>query len=111
LVRNSRCNFSHTPASCQACRYRQQVMPEPHPISWGNISQGMPLLSTNKIPVNTVRRSSGLRPGNRRRRGLIGGRIGSISFHNSSEINSLAMNRPPFSVAPTHVFDITYTNI
>jgi transposase len=28
------------PASCQSRKRRQQVMPEPQPISWGSISQG-----------------------------------------------------------------------
>jgi hypothetical protein len=37
-----RCNSSHTPASCHSLSLRQQVIPEPQPISWGNISQGIP---------------------------------------------------------------------
>lgn len=41
---------SQTPASCQSRRRRQQVMPQPQPISCGSISHGMPLLSTNRIP-------------------------------------------------------------
>jgi len=104
LASKTSCSSSHIPADCQSRRYRQQVIPDPQPISWGNISQGMPLLSTNRIPVSTLRRSIGLRPGYRRRRGLGDGRRGSISFHNSSETNCLAMCRPPFSIGPTHVF-------
>ncbi len=43
----------------------QQVIPEPQPISsWGNISQGMALLRTNRMPVRTAWSSirSGLSP-------------------------------------------------
>ena len=40
-----------TPASCQSRSRRQQVMPEPQPISRGSISHGMPLLSTNRMPL------------------------------------------------------------
>src|SRR3990172_10255954 len=46
---STRCSRSHTPAFCHARSPRQQLMPEPQPISWGNISQGMPDCSTNKI--------------------------------------------------------------
>ena len=65
--------FSHTPACCQVFRYRQQLMPDPQPISWGRSSQGMPVLSTNRMPVRTWRRSSALRPGYLNRRGFGGG--------------------------------------
>lgn len=40
-----------TPASCQSPNRRQQVTPEPHPISWGNSSHGMPERGTKRIPV------------------------------------------------------------
>ena len=36
------CRRSHTPASCQSRRRRQQVIPEPQPNSCGSTSQGMP---------------------------------------------------------------------
>jgi hypothetical protein len=49
------CNFSHTPASCQSRRRRQQVMPLPQPISGGSISQGRPVLSTKMMPVSAAR--------------------------------------------------------
>src|SRR3712207_502997 len=52
-----RCRRSHTPASCHSLRRRQQVIPEPQPISWGSISQGTPLLRTNRIPVRVARSS------------------------------------------------------
>jgi hypothetical protein len=87
--------FSQTPAFCQSRRYRQQVMPEPHPISVGSISHGMPLLSTKMMPVRTSRRSNGFRPGFRYRRFFGGGSTGSITAHSSSLINSAAMCGPP----------------
>jgi len=83
--------FCQTPAFCQSRRYRQQLIPEPQPSSWGSISHGMPLLSTKTMPVSAFRRSIGLRPGYLCRRSLGGGSIGSIRSHNSSEISSLAM--------------------
>jgi hypothetical protein len=55
-------NFFHTPRRCHARIRRQQVTPEPHPISWGSISQGMPLLRTKTIPVKQARSSTGRRP-------------------------------------------------
>ena len=48
------CSFFHTPASCHSWSRRQQVIPLPQPISLGSISQGIPVLSTNRIPVNTA---------------------------------------------------------
>lgn len=44
------CRRTHTPACCQSRKRRQQVTPLPQPISWGNISQGIPLFSTKMIP-------------------------------------------------------------
>ena len=51
----ARWSASHTPASCQSRNRRQQVMPEPQPISRGSISQGMPDLSTKIIPFSAAR--------------------------------------------------------
>ncbi len=59
---NSRCRRSHTPAHCQSRSRRQHVTPEPHPISRGSISHGMPVRSTNKIPVSAARADTGGRP-------------------------------------------------
>src|SRR5262249_4232161 len=36
-------SFFQTPRRCQYRSLRQQVTPEPQPISWGSISQGIPL--------------------------------------------------------------------
>ncbi len=41
---SSWCSRSQTPACCQSRNRRQQVMPLPQPISWGSISQGIPVL-------------------------------------------------------------------
>ncbi len=47
--------FCQTPAACQSRRRRQQVMPLPQPISRGRYSQGVPVLSTNRMPVRQAR--------------------------------------------------------
>jgi hypothetical protein len=83
--------FCQTPASCQSRRYRQQLIPEPQPISFGSISQGIPLLSTKIIPVSALRRSIGFRPGYRYFLSFGFGSIGSMSSHSSSGISSFAM--------------------
>jgi hypothetical protein len=71
------------PRRCQYRSRRQQVTPEPHPISWGSISQGMPLRRTKTIPVRQARSSTGGRPrlpGRARGRGS----RGRTASHNSS---------------------------
>src|SRR5829696_1050543 len=86
------CSSSHTPASFHSLRRRQQVIPEPQPISWGNISQGMPLFSTNNMPVSAARSSTrGLPP-----LGFGGssGNSGSTTPQSSSVTSSLAMVPP-----------------
>src|SRR5215218_3017038 len=95
--KSTRCNSSHTPASCQSRRRRQHVEPDPHPISWGNISQGMPLFRTKTMPVRAARSSMrGLPP-----LGLGGssGNSGSMISQSSSDTSSLLM---PMSVTSTH---------
>ncbi len=59
---NSCRSLFHTPRRCQYRRRRQQVTPEPQPISWGNIHQGMPLCKTKTIPAKQARSSTGGRP-------------------------------------------------
>ncbi len=80
---------SQTPASCQSRRRRQQVTPEPQPISWGSISHGMPLLSTKMIPVRAARSGTRGRPPV----GLGGssGSRGSTIAHRSSGTSGLLM--------------------
>jgi hypothetical protein len=95
--KRTRCSFSHTPASCHSRKRRQQVTPLPQPISWGSISQGMPLFSTNRMPVRAARSSMrGLPPF-----GLGGssGNSGSTISQSSSLTNSLAI----FSTYPNSV--------
>lgn len=97
---NVRCRTAQTPACCQSRKRRQQVIPDPHPISAGRYSQGRPVLSTNKMPVSTARSDTGGRPP--LGRGRWGGSKGAISDQRSSGTSSLAMhltcaNRTPSS--------------
>ena len=87
----TRCSFFQTPAACQSRSRRQHVMPDPQPISWGSISQGTPLFSTNRMPVNAARCGIGGRPPFGF--GRSGGNSGSIKVHNSLDTRGLAM--PP----------------
>ena len=59
---SSWCRRLQTPASCQSRSRRQHVTPEPQPISWGSISQGMPERSTNRMPVSAARLATRGRP-------------------------------------------------
>jgi hypothetical protein len=56
-------SFSQTPACCQSRSLRQAVIPQPKPSSCGRCRQPIPVCNTNKMPCNTRRSSSGLRPG------------------------------------------------
>ncbi|AEN72836.1 hypothetical protein Rhom172_2435 [Rhodothermus marinus SG0.5JP17-172] len=78
-----------TPASFQSRRRRQQVMPLPQPSSWGSICQGMPLLSTKRMPVRTAR--SGIRGLPPRGLGGSGGKSGSMTAQSSSDTRGFAM--------------------
>src|SRR5439155_19743845 len=87
---SSSCSRCQTPASCHSRSRRQQVIPEPQPISCGKYSHGIPVCKTNKIPVSTLRSSSRLRPGNRCRLGTFGIN-GSTNPHSSSDTNGFAI--------------------
>jgi hypothetical protein len=91
LARSTRCSLLQTPAFCQSRARRQQVMPEPQPISWGSSSQGKPDCRMNTMPVNTRRSSSRLRPA-----GVLcgggGGSKGRTISHKSSSTSSRAMS-------------------
>lgn len=91
-VSNTRCSLAHTPARCHATKRRQQLTPEPQPISSGSAVHGMPVRSTNRIPVSACRWGMGLRPGWVRRRRFIFGSNGSMSCHSASSRIGLAMN-------------------
>ncbi len=85
------CRRFHIPARCQRFNRRQQVTPEPQPISRGNIFQGMPERSTNTIPVSVARSDTRGRPRPIRVRLLPLGSSGSIMLHNSSSISGLGI--------------------
>jgi hypothetical protein len=89
-----RCILSHTPAFCHSCSRRQQVIPQPQPISCGRSSQPMPVLSTNNIPVKASRFDIGFRPGYRNLR-FFSGINGFIISHNSSLTICFAMSSVP----------------
>lgn len=59
---STQCKTSHTPCACQSRSRRQHVMPEPHPISGGSNSQGVPVRSTKMMPVSTARSGRRGRP-------------------------------------------------
>ena len=81
--------LSQTPVCCQSRSLLQQVIPLPHPISWGRSSHGIPVFNTNTIPVKTARLGMDGRPpfGLGTRTGI----TGSINFHNSSLTNCFAI--------------------
>jgi hypothetical protein len=95
--KSTRCRRSHTPASCHSRNRRQHVTPEPQPISWGNISQGMPLLRTKMMPLRAARLSTrGLPPLGL---GGSGGSSGSMVSHSTSGTSSFAMSPTVTSIA------------
>ena len=90
LSRSTQCSLRHTPAFCQARSRRQQVMPEPHPISLGSISHGRPDCRMNRMPVRTRSSSRRLRPAG----DLCGGGGGSKGWkisHSASSTSSRVM--------------------
>lgn len=80
--KSKRRNRSQTPACCHSLSRRQQVIPLPQPISWGSISQGMPLRRTNKMPVRAARSATRGRPPFGF--GFSGGNNGAICSHSLS---------------------------
>ena len=91
LLNSTRCILSHTPAFCHSWSRRQQVIPQPQPISCGRSSQPIPVFNTNNIPVRPARLDIGLRPGYRNLR-FFSGINGSMISHNSSLTIALAMS-------------------
>lgn len=77
------CNWSQTPASFQAARRPQQVVPEPKPSSWGKHSHWMPVCRTKRIPDRACR--SGTRGLPSAFFGPGFGSNGSTSDHSSSD--------------------------
>ena len=86
---NTSSSFCHTPASCDSFKRRQQVEPEPQPISLGSISQRVSLFSTKTMPVRAPRSGTRGLP----HLGFSGssGNRGSMASHSSSETSSLLM--------------------
>lgn len=60
--RSTRWRRSYTPATCQSRNRRQQVTPDQQPVWTGRYSQGMPVLSTRRMPVNAARSGTRGRP-------------------------------------------------
>jgi hypothetical protein len=81
----SRCQ---TPARCQRTRRRQHVLPDPQPICFGNICQGMPDRRTKRMPVRIARSDSGVRPCRWPRRGCRLGRSGSSRAQIASSMSA-----------------------
>ena len=90
---STRCSRAHTPAACQSRRRRQQVIPDPHPISTGSRSQGEPVTSTNRMPVRAAR--SGTRGRPPFGRGGAGGNNGEIAAQRSSVTRAWVMHAQP----------------
>jgi hypothetical protein len=86
---NTRWSFCRTPASCHSRSLRQQVIPEPQPISGGRYSHGRPVESTKRMPRSTSR--SGMRGRPPRTFSGSGGSKGLMTAQSSSLINCLAM--------------------
>jgi hypothetical protein len=76
---------------CQSRNRRQQVMPEPQPNCFGSIPQGMPLRSTNRIPVRQARSDTRGRPPCGF--GIEAGRSGRIKLHSASGTSAAAMRK------------------
>jgi hypothetical protein len=91
LVSITRCILSHTPAFCHSCSRRQQVIPQPQPISCGRSSQPIPVFNTNNIPVRASRFDIGFLPGCRNLR-FFSGINGFMISHNSSLTIGFAMS-------------------
>jgi hypothetical protein len=77
--------WRHTPPLFQSRNLRQQVTPDPHPSSGGNIAQGMPLRRTKMRPRTTSRLATGGRPP--LGLGHSSGSKGRMISHNSSAPN------------------------
>lgn len=102
--------LSHAPALCQSRRRRQQVMPEPQPISKGRSSHAMPVLSTKRIPVRASLLGIGLRPGYRNLRFFFG-TSGSMISHNSSSSIGFAMSSLLACLCNIQLLMLSATNI
>lgn len=110
LLNSSRCILSHTPAFCHSCNRRQQVMPQPQPISCGRSSQPIPVFNTNNIPVRAARLDIGFRPGCRNLR-FFCGINGFMISHNSSLTIGFAMSSIPAFLCNVQLLMLSAINI
>lgn len=83
------CSLCQTPACCHSRSLRQQVEPDPQPISLGSQDQGKPVRRTKMMPRSTSRLETRGRPP----LGLFasGGNSGSTTAHSSSLTMGLAI--------------------
>lgn len=102
--------LSQTPAFCQSRRRRQQVIPEPQPISWGRSSHAIPVLRTKRMPFRTARSSRGFRPGYRNRLFFFGS-SGLIICHSSSSRICFAMSSLLALVSNSQLLISSATNL
>lgn len=104
--RSNKCSLCQTCAACQSRRRRQQVMPLPKPSSWGSSSQGMPVRSTNTMPLRACSSLSLGRPP--LAEGVNAGNSGSI-FLKSAALISLFLFRPMY--LQTQIKRLTMTGL
>ena len=67
-ARRVSCKRRQTPARSLSTKRRQHVLPQPHPISRGNICHGNPPRSANRMPVSAAPSETPGRPPRRRAR-------------------------------------------
>lgn len=85
------CSRPDARACCQSRSLRQQLTPEPHPISDGKSRQRMPFSSTNRMLVRAARSATGLRAGYLNGAALAQVACGSISAQSSSSMIELPL--------------------
>ena len=102
--------LSQTPAFCQSRSRRQQVMPEPQPISWGRSSHAIPVLRTKRMPLRTARSGRGFRPGYRHRLFFFGSN-GSMILHSSSSRICFAMSSLLALISNSQLLLLSATNL
>ena len=90
-ARRVSCKRRQTPARSHSTKRRQHVLPEPHPISRGNICHGNLPRSTNRMPVSAARSETLGRPPRRRARRRGFGSNGSRRAHSASSKRGCAM--------------------
>ena len=83
-VSRTSCSRRQTPARCHCTSRRQQVLPDPHPISFGSICHGTPARNTKRMPVRAARSGTRGRPINGQRTRRRFGNNGSTCAHKAS---------------------------